>query len=541
MNEQERKNVLEKAAKEYRWTMFTFKDLVKKFKTDYPDDKFDDSGCQWNESDGLDNFTNLFSRAEDLFKIIDAKFDKPYKGRLPSDIIDHRDVVNKNIENLKEIMDNGSGENDVEQAKQYLDYINANTDHGIYAVSQYFDSFKNMHYRSDQIDKYLNYMNEKLNKLVAKYKKIFPSYDYKEPKDFFDVRDRIEEIYKSASEKADITMDKGKSTKFEDAIYAYSDGSNNFKDIEEGFNDFYETVYESVSSVRSIKDKAALLKFMNKKLGKLVGSDEFKMVFPDYKYESQADFNGIESSLYGIYETACLKNMKEVDESKVSAFRDALKDETNLNSIRNSFVEEYECASKAVSGVSKLSSKKSDLGLKRKFDTIYETKVLPLFIENSAKKYSKGFKKMHMSFKEVKKSCPKFYKFMESICTKNKIKEEEFSGNTLLVVLFASCYAADNMAIADAVCRGLRKITKDPELKIDKWNKLRETIKTKASESDDTEDLRKVMEPKLNELSCDSTLVKTILDVAKKTSHKQKKTSHRSKYTIKLFSFGRKK
>lgn len=533
MNEQEKKSILDEAALRYKEILSKFDALTQKFKTSFPDIKFDNSKYQWNRELGIGNYTNFLNVAEKICKDVDNKFGIKNGGGISYSINERKATLSKNVEDLEKIMNNGSDEEGVNQANEYLDYIINTTGSAVVASSRSFDISNDKKKRSEQRNECLKEMNEKISTLVTEYKKVSSNYEYTEnqkPKDFAEVRNLLEEIYKEASKAAGNTIDEGKYNKFQEAVQVYFKGGSNFEGLNNSFNDLYEAVSKSVKAIpggtnvnhdKDLKSKEVKLDLMNARLEKL--AKKFKKICPEYEYKPAKDFLDVEKCLTGIYKFVCEKNGQQIDRNKVKPFQYALMNGSKLDSIGKSFDEEYECVSGIINEI-RLQSKKSDVMLKRQFETIYETKVLPLFkVEDDKIRFAK-FKRMYKGFKNVKKDCPKFYKFMESICTKNEIKENEFNNDILLAVLFASCYAADNMAIADAVCRGLRKITKNQKLEIQDWNALREKVKGKITTSNDIQELKTVLDTGLKYLSVDNNLVTKILKVAEKTSHKKKVT-----------------
>ena len=172
-------------------------------------------------------------------------------------------------------------------------------------------------------------------------------------------------------------------------------------------------------------------------------------------------------------------------------------------------------------------SEKYDCMTKNNFEVMFENKVLPLFRLNDDEALFTSFKNMYRDFKIVEDDCHQWCDFMKLICSENKIQERYLDKQLLIAVLLASCCAADNIGVADAVCRGLRKITKDRNLQAEDYIKqaesLRAKIKNKINSTDNVEDLKSIIGIGLNNLSLSQeqkNLVKTIFRLANNASTK---------------------
>ena len=113
-------------------------------------------------------------------------------------------------------------------------------------------------------------------------------------------------------------------------------------------------------------------------------------------------------------------------------------------------------------------------------------------------------------------TCPKWYNFMESVFTKLGANKKYTTNKILIAILLASCCAADDMKVADAVCRAVRKITKDAKFKDEEYmkkaeEKIRKDIKSKIGSFKDPKGLDTVVQGDLKKwLGLDNALVTLI-------------------------------
>lgn len=113
-------------------------------------------------------------------------------------------------------------------------------------------------------------------------------------------------------------------------------------------------------------------------------------------------------------------------------------------------------------------------------------------------------------------TCPKWYNFMESVFTKLGANKKYTTNKILIAILLASCCAADDMKVADAVCRAVRKITKDAKFKDEEYmknaeEKIRKDIKSKIGSFKDPKGLDTVVQVDLKKwLGLDNALVTLI-------------------------------
>ena len=325
--------------------------------------------------------------------------------------------------------------------------------------------------------------------------------------DFNSMRKGVIQIYKEVAPRAGVEMDRGAFDEFEKQVNIYYNSNpkiNNCEEIENSFSKLVDIVSKVIEKAQREIEQATnsendCLEYMNRKLNAL--SEEFKEIYADYIYKEATDFKHVRSELDKIYKAACFKNAQKMDKKIVKKFHKTLEDyesgDVELETVRISFDVEYDEALKTTKSVVKSQNKRSDIRVKRIFEAIFEKKVLPLFeIDDEDKLYLK-FKNMYRHFKTVKKTHPKWYTFMESICSKNKIKKENFDKKVLMGVLLSSCCAVDDMNVADAICRGLRKITKNSYIGksndfIGDAEKARQSIKSKINSSKDFNDIKEL-------------------------------------------------
>ncbi len=325
--------------------------------------------------------------------------------------------------------------------------------------------------------------------------------------DFNSMRKGVIQIYKEVAPRAGVEMDRGAVDEFEKQVNIYYNSNpkiNNCEEIENSFSKLVDIVSKVIEKAQREIEQATnsendCLEYMNRKLNAL--SEEFKEIYADYIYKEATDFKHVRSELDKIYKAACFKNAQKMDKKIVKKFHKTLEDyesgDVELETVRISFDVEYDEALKTTKSVVKSQNKRSDIRVKRIFEAIFEKKVLPLFeIDDEDKLYLK-FKNMYRHFKTVKKTHPKWYTFMESICSKNKIKKENFDKKVLMGVLLSSCCAVDDMNVADAICRGLRKITKNSYIGksndfIGDAEKARQSIKSKINSSKDFNDIKEL-------------------------------------------------
>lgn len=325
--------------------------------------------------------------------------------------------------------------------------------------------------------------------------------------DFNSMRKGVIQIYKEVAARAGVEMDRDAVDEFENQVNIYYNSNpkiNNCEEIENSFSKLVDIVSKVIERAQATNSENDCLEYMNRKLNAL--SEEFKEIYADYTYKEATDFKHVRSALDKIYKAACFKNAQKMDKKIVKKFHKTLEDYESgyvgLKTVRISFDVEYDEALKTAKSVVKSQNKRSDIRVKRIFEGIFEKKVLPLFKINDKDKLYLKFKNMYRHFKTVKKTHPKWYTFMESICSKNKIKKENFDKKVLMGVLLSSCYAADDIGVADAVCRGLRKITKNSDIKNDayivKAETARKDIKNKINSSENVKDLEKLISTDLN-------------------------------------------
>lgn len=108
---------------------------------------------------------------------------------------------------------------------------------------------------------------------------------------------------------------------------------------------------------------------------------------------------------------------------------------------------------------------------------------------------------------------------MEKMCSPNKIKSP--TNGALMALLLISCCAADNISKADAICRSIRKIIKDPDLKnkeyIQEAEIIRQGIKNKISVVNDIKSLYKHLKGVNYTKLVDKSLSDIMLKEAKKS------------------------
>ena len=113
---------------------------------------------------------------------------------------------------------------------------------------------------------------------------------------------------------------------------------------------------------------------------------------------------------------------------------------------------------------------------------------------------AKNFNMVHAKIdSSTAATCPKWYNFMESVFTKLGANKKYTTNKILIAILLASCCAADDMKVADAVCRAVRKITKDAKFKDEEYmkkaeEKIRKDIKSKIGSFKDPKGLDTVVQ-----------------------------------------------
>lgn len=275
----------------------------------------------------------------------------------------------------------------------------------------------------------------------------------------------------------------------------------------------YQSVLDRNDKQSSKADK--FLEYMKDQVKSLV--EKSGDILKSYQYKEPKNFGDIRDSMYEIWEIVSKANEEEIDKELVDNFSNALEefsmDASDFEAIKDAFDAEYEKISETVDKVASLANKKAPLRLKRDFEKIFDRMSL-LFIKED-EELSKRFRSIYKDCREVKKECPKWYNFLKAICTGIKVKPNFYTKQTLISVLIASCCATNNIGQADAVCRGLRKITKRAEIKdevyIKKSEKFRMKIKDKISAGGNIDDLKMIIKTGLNEIMSDNKVLSKVI------------------------------
>lgn len=292
----------------------------------------------------------------------------------------------------------------------------------------------------------------------------------------------------------------------------------------------------------TLKDDDAVkcLEHMNEKFKSL--NKRCRYIFPDREYKEAKSFVEMRALLSEIYEVSEHLIGKKPDTEIFNDFDDALnkyekapktpenskdskdsEDSNGIGSITGAFDEVLEKVLEVAKKAAKL-GKKADQKLQGSLEPIFEKKIPEYFSKEGEKDDAvKDFNNMYQEFRSAaKKRAPKWYKFMKTMCSPNKIKSP--TNGALMALLLISCCAADDIPKADAVCRSIRRIIKDPDLKdkeyIKEAEKIRQGIKNKISVVNDIKSLYK----HLKEVNYTNLVDKPLSDIMLKEAKK----SHQS-------------
>ena len=227
---------------------------------------------------------------------------------------------------------------------------------------------------------------------------------------------------------------------------------------------------KKAESLRANAEKKCL-ESMNEKFKLLAKRCRYLFAQPE-KYQKAESLKDMGDLLSKIFNRSKELMNEQADTSFLNVFYNAV-DSGDLKAVSKTFESAFEKVLEEAKRAAK-KTKKSDQVAQKSFEDIFEKQILKYFSEDEV-----NFKKVYKEFSSVKKSCNKWYKFMRKMCS-NKIKSNNYNKETLMTLLLISCCAADDIGKAEAVCRSLRKITKNPTLKgeyIKEAEKIRQKIK----------------------------------------------------------------
>ena len=378
------------------------------------------------------------------------------------------DVLNKAYENFKVVNDGFKNMidefNDVFAERRFLH-------NEIHWNQNGLESFDILHSQMDEFIKRLVSIDDKQSPAVPEFQKIHTAI-----KNYIN---RVNEIIEG--EYSEVSDSPRKANNILNKMFEISNRANRKIYLR------YQSVLDRNDKQSSKADK--FLEYMKDQVKSLV--EKSGDILKSYQYKEPKNFGDIRDSMYEIWEIVSKANEEEIDKELVDNFSNALEefsmDASDFEAIKDAFDAEYE--------------------------KIFDRMSL-LFIKED-EELSKRFRSIYKDCREVKKECPKWYNFLKAICTGIKVKPNFYTKQTLISVLIASCCATNNIGQADAVCRGLRKITKRAEIKdevyIKKSEKFRMKIKDKISAGGNIDDLKMIIKTGLNEIMSDNKVLSKVI------------------------------
>lgn len=306
-----------------------------------------------------------------------------------------------------------------------------------------------------------------------------------------------------------------------------------FKDDYEGistaFKKFYDLVVASVEKIKKsgvfISEQECLgrinrkvAEFLNK-YSLSVGLDKSPEAVGKIADVEDAIINVMNAELIEKYSTIIEKQPLEDDAKR---FHDelevAVKHQTgnNFYGVNMAFLEWFILVGEDIKLI-KDTLKRADRYIQDSFEVLFEKQILPYFLKDGDEV---DFKEVFTKFKSVRRVSPAWYGFMQTMCT-NKIRPEYHNKKTLITLLLISCCATTyRLQHAEAICRALRKITKNPALQnedyIKETEKIRKNIKGKILSQSDMASLQAYAQTLNYTELVDKSLSGKMFDEAKK-------------------------
>lgn len=495
----DKNKLLENAASKFRLESDRFDSTVNKFHAAFPGKEFKYEKITWGGNDNNINQDEKFKKFSDLISNMVRLIEYMQEN------------VNKNNGDITSVV---AAKKNVETAvKNLIEALKKGTEDAMKKANEYFNTIVN------------NTASANQNTLIS-----FES---------FEILDSEKKKVKGREEKEDGTF-KRIIRKFKKR----KDGDKEKKDIKQ--LNVKKVMEPNASNEKMISltlkddDAVKCLEHMNEKFKPLI--KRCRYIFPDREYKEAKSFVEMRALLSEIYEKS-KDLLKEKPDTKIfNDFDEALneygkapktpenskdskdsEDSNGIGSITGAFDEVFDIVLEVAKKAAKL-GKKADQELQKSLESIFENKIPKYFSKEEEKDDAvNDFKKMYKEFKPTpQKRAPKWYKFMKTMCSPNKIKSP--TNGALMALLLISCCAADNISKADAVCRSIRRIIKDPDLKdkeyIKEAEKIRQNIKNKISVVNDIKSLYKY----LKEVNYTNLVDKPLSDIMLKEAKK----SHQS-------------
>ena len=459
-NVMDKNKLLENAASKFRLESARFDSTVNKFRAAFPHEKFEYNKITWDGDFG--KFSSLISNMVRLIEYMHENVNKNNGDTTP--VVAAKKNVETAVNNLIEALKQNT-EDAIKKANEHLNTIVNNTKLANQNTLMSFESFEILNSEKKKV-------KGREEKEDGTFKRIIPRFKKRKDKD---------------KEKKGIKK-------------------LNVKKVMEP-----NASNEKMISL-SLKDDSAVkcLEHMNEKIKPLI--KRCRYIFPGREYKEAKSFVEMRALLSEIYETSKELLKEEPDTEIFNGFDDALneyektpktpknsknsEDSNGIGSITKAFDDLLEKVLEVAKRAAKL-GKKADQELQKSLEPIFEKKIPEYFSKEEEKDGAvEKFNKIHLEFKlKAEERAPKWYKFMETMCLKNKIKNP--TNGALMALLLISCCAADDISKADAICRSIRKIIKDPALKDKKYikaaEKIRQDIKNKISVVDDIKSLYKYL------------------------------------------------
>ena len=498
----DKNKLLENAASKFRLESARFDSTVNKFHAAFPGKEFKYEKITWDENNNNINQDEKFKKFSDLIsnmvRLIEYMQENVNKNNVDTTpVVVARENVVAAVNNLIEALKQNT-EYAMKEANEYLNVIINNTKLANQNTLMSFESFEILYSEKKKVKGREEKEDGTFKRIIRKFKK-------------------------------------------------RKDGDKEKKDIKQ--LNVKKVMEPNASNEKMIsltlKDDDAIkcLEYMNERFKSLI--KRCRYIFPDREYKEAKSFVEMRAPLSEIYEKSKDLLKEEPDTEIFNDFNDALnkygktpktpenskdskdsEDSNGIGSIAGAFDKVFDIVLEVAKRAAKL-GKKADQELQKSLEPIFEKKIPKYFSKEKEKDGAvKGFKKMYKKFKSAaKKRAPKWYKFMEKMCSPNKIKSP--TNGALMALLLISCCAADNISKADAICRSIRKIIKDPDLKnkeyIQEAEKIRQNIKNKISVVNDTKSLYEYIKGLNYANLVDKTMCGIILREAEKVQKEPKK------------------
>lgn len=492
----DKNKLLENAASKFRLESARFDSTVNKFHAAFPGKEFKYDKITWgvndnniNQDEKFKKFSDLISNMVRLIEYMQENVNKNNGNITP--VVAAKENVETAVNNLIEALKKGT-EDAMKKANEYFNTIVNNTASANQNTLMTFESFEILYSEKKKVKGREEKEDGTFKRIIRKFKK-------------------------------------------------RKDGDKEKKDIKQ--LNVKKVMEPNASNEKMIsltlKDDDAIkcLEYMNERFKSLI--KRCRYIFPDREYKEAKSFVEMRAPLSEIYEKSKDLLKEKPDTEIFNDFDDALnkygktpenskdskdsEDSNGIGSIAGAFDKVFDIVLEVAKRAAKL-GKKADQELQKSLEPIFEKKILTRLSKEEGKDDAvNDFKKMYKEFKPTpKKRAPKWYKFMKTMCSPNKIKSP--TNGALMALLLISCCAADNISKADAVCRSIRRIIKDPDLKdkeyIKEAEKIRQNIKNKISVVNDIKSLYKY----LKEVNYTNLVDKPLSDIMLKEAKK----SHQS-------------